>query len=59
MYFQEYTQAETAKALDMPLGTVKTRSRKALQELRKLLRLELILLFVLFNYLPILSYSAY
>lgn len=34
LYFREFTQAETAKALDLPLGTVKTRSRRALQLLR-------------------------
>lgn len=34
-YFQGFTQSETAEALDMPLGTVKTRTRAALTELRK------------------------
>ncbi len=34
IYFQGFTQAETAKALDLPLGTVKTRTRKALEILK-------------------------
>ena len=46
LYFKDYTQAETAEALDLPLGTVKTRSRRALQKLRELLRHELILLLI-------------
>ncbi len=47
LYFKDYTQAETAEALDLPLGTVKTRSRRALQQLRQVLRHELIILFIL------------
>lgn len=35
MYFKGYTQAEIAEELEMPLGTVKTRLRKAISELRK------------------------
>ncbi|MBB4078152.1 RNA polymerase sigma-70 factor (ECF subfamily) [Lewinella aquimaris] len=46
LYFKDYTQAETAEALDLPLGTVKTRSRRALQQLRKLLKHELVILFI-------------
>ena len=38
LYFHGYTQQETADELDMALGTVKTRSRKAVQELMKLMR---------------------
>jgi RNA polymerase sigma factor (sigma-70 family) len=34
-YFQGFTQEEIAKALNIPLGTVKTRLRNALAELRK------------------------
>lgn len=34
LYFQQYTQSEVAEKLDMPLGTVKTRTRKALSVLR-------------------------
>lgn len=36
-YFAGYTQAETARALNIPQGTAATRQRRALQ----LLRLEL------------------
>lgn len=35
VYFKGYTQAETAEALNLPLGTVKTRVRTAIIELRK------------------------
>jgi RNA polymerase sigma-70 factor (ECF subfamily) len=38
LYFQEYSQSEAAKALDMPLGTVKTRARRAIKQLREYLR---------------------
>lgn len=37
-YFNGYTQEEIAKTLDIPLGTVKTRMRTAIIELRKLLQ---------------------
>ena len=47
LYFKDYTQAETAEALDLPLGTVKTRSRRALQKLRELLKHELIILLII------------
>jgi RNA polymerase sigma factor (sigma-70 family) len=36
-YFQGYTHEQIAKALDIPLGTVKTRIRSALTQLRTLL----------------------
>lgn len=36
MYFKGFTQKETAEALNIPLGTVKTRSRKALKGLKEL-----------------------
>lgn len=36
-YFGGYTQEEISKELNIPLGTVKTRARKALNDLRKLL----------------------
>jgi len=37
IYFEGYTQDEVSKKLNMPLGTVKTRSRSAIQTLRKAL----------------------
>lgn len=37
IYFQGYTHVEAAEALGIPLGTVKTRVRSALQQLRKTL----------------------
>ena len=36
MYFGGYSQSEVARELRIPLGTVKTRSRSAMQTLRKL-----------------------
>lgn len=38
-YFQGYTQTEIARELDLPLGTVKTRVRNALVQIRKLLNI--------------------
>jgi RNA polymerase sigma-70 factor (ECF subfamily) len=35
IYFNGYTHAEAAEALSLPLGTVKTRVRSALHQLRK------------------------
>lgn len=37
LYFKDYTQREASDALGIPLGTVKSRSRKALQILRQAL----------------------
>lgn len=37
-YFQGYTQDEISKTLNMPLGTVKTRMRNALIELKTIFR---------------------
>lgn len=37
-YFQGFTHEEIAKAMDIPLGTVKTRIRSALIELRTLIQ---------------------
>ena len=36
-YFSGFTQIEAAEALNLPLGTVKSRVKKAFQELRRLL----------------------
>ena len=41
MYLEGYSQSQIAKELDIPLGTVKTRVRKALQILRKALQSEI------------------
>ena len=38
IYLQGYTQSETAEALGIPLGTVKTRVRTALRELKRLMQ---------------------
>ncbi len=37
-YFKGYTQDEISKMLDIPLGTVKTRLRTALSQLRQIIR---------------------
>ncbi len=37
LYFKDFTQREASDALEIPLGTVKSRSRKALQVLRRAL----------------------
>ncbi len=37
-YFEGYTQQEISESLNIPLGTVKTRTRAAFQELRLLLK---------------------
>lgn len=49
LYFRQYTQKETAEALGIPLGTVKTRLRKAISVLREILTPEQML--VLMGYL--------
>ncbi len=38
IYFGGYTQEEASKKLDMPLGTLKTRARAAIKNLRELLK---------------------
>jgi RNA polymerase sigma-70 factor (ECF subfamily) len=48
VYFQGYTQAEVAEELEIPLGTVKTRVKAALAQLRNLIS---ILIFVVFDHL--------
>jgi len=42
LYFQGYSHSEAAKELNIPIGTLKSRVRKAILELRKLLGNELI-----------------
>ncbi len=39
IYFNGYTQKEVSEELGIPLGTVKTRIRKAVQDLRKIFKL--------------------
>jgi len=51
IYFRGYSQADAAKELDIPLGTVKTRVRAAILELRKTLGNELFNLLVLLAFL--------
>ena len=41
LYLNEYTQSEVAQTLDVPLGTVKTRARRALLQLREVLKHEM------------------
>ncbi|MGE5942838.1 MAG: sigma factor-like helix-turn-helix DNA-binding protein, partial [Flavobacteriales bacterium] len=36
LYFKGYTQSEVSETLDMPMGTVKTRNRQCIQELRRI-----------------------
>ena len=49
-YFQSYSQSEIAEELNMPLGTVKTRMRAAINELRKVLKNELISILALLSF---------
>lgn len=37
-YYEGYTQQEIAEKLNIPLGTIKTRTRGALLELKKILK---------------------
>ncbi|MFL1896704.1 RNA polymerase sigma factor [Aquimarina sp. 2-A2] len=37
LFFKGFTQKETSEALDMPLGTVKTRNRNCINKLREIL----------------------
>lgn len=36
LYFKGYTQSEASEALDMPIGTIKTRNRNCIKELRQM-----------------------
>lgn len=49
LYLQDFTQSEAAEELGLPLGTVKTRSRRAIMQLRELLKHEMT--WLLFIYL--------
>ena len=49
LFLKDFTQSEAADELDIPLGTVKTRSRRALQQLRKFLQSEMIWLAILLH----------
>lgn len=50
LYLQDYTQSEAAKELDIPLGTVKTRARRAILQLRSFLSNEMVwLAFMIFT----------
>lgn len=42
LYLQDYTQSEAAKELGIPLGTIKTRARRAISQLRTLLQNEMV-----------------
>ena len=57
VYLMGYTQAEAAKALDMPLGTVKTRLRSAISLLRNELKDEKKLFIGMFMLLLILLFA--
>lgn len=48
-YFHGYTQSEIQEELDIPLGTVKTRLRIALRELRKVFNVDQFLSIILFG----------
>lgn len=37
LYFKGYTQKEASETLDMPIGTIKTRNRNCINELRNML----------------------
>ena len=47
LYFMGYTHSEAAKELEIPIGTLKSRVRKAMSELRKILGNEMIVYFLI------------
>jgi RNA polymerase sigma-70 factor (ECF subfamily) len=50
IFFKGYTQVQAAEALNVPLGTIKTRSRNAIMELRKYFTLIIAILTTLLNF---------
>ena len=59
VYFRAYTQSEIAKEFDIPLGTVKSRLRLAIMELRKKLSDEklkgILMVLLIFEFLNLIS----
>jgi RNA polymerase sigma factor (sigma-70 family) len=55
LYFSDYTQKEVSEELDIPLGTVKSKVRKAISQLRELLGDEKLLVLGGINFLDILT----
>ncbi len=51
VYFQGYTHIEAAEALSLPLGTLKTRLRLAIVQLRKTFGISVVLLLFAFGFL--------
>lgn len=49
LYFKGATQQEASESLNLPLGTVKSRARAAMKELRKVFKIITTLWFALFN----------
>ena len=49
LFFQDYSQSEASELLGIPLGTIKSRSRKAIQDLRVILKDEGLASFLLFS----------
>lgn len=47
LYFKEYSHSEAAKELDIPIGTLKSRVRKAILQLRKILGNEQIIILLI------------
>ncbi len=51
LYFQGMTQKEASEALELPIGTVKTRFRIAIRELRKVFNVDTLGVLMLLNLL--------
>ena len=47
MYFQDYSQSEIEKEFNIPLGTVKTRARRAILQLREFLKSDILKIMLL------------